>query len=166
MLADSSSDSALLLGLQNLSKTGESIGIEYPIQVELFDGNDASLQTLTLSQSDLNSFHPIFALQTSGNYTIAITDNAGSQLQKNITITPDAPESLELNLGSTVVQSKQSLITDDRFDGAVSTSVVTILDQYDNPVSGTTFTLDMDISGGGLIFEDTQDADASVSVFE
>jgi hypothetical protein len=119
-----------------------------------------------LTQSDLSNFYPAFALEKAGNYTIQIKDAAGSQLQKNITVLPDTPNSLDLNLGSTVVQSKQSLITDDRFDGAVSTSVVTILDQYDNPVSGTSFTLDMDISGGGLIFEDTQDADASVSVFE
>ncbi|MCH2188381.1 hypothetical protein MK079_00960 [Candidatus Gracilibacteria bacterium] len=156
VLSDTSSDEVLLLSLENISKQGNNIPLEYPITVELFDGQENSLQTLTLSQSDLTPWSRGFALQTSGNYTIAIEDSADSKLRKNITLIPDDPTSLDLTLGSTILQGS----------GAVATHVVTILDQFGNAVSGTTFDLDMEVAGGGLVFEDTNDADVSTSVSE
>jgi len=48
----------------------------------------------------------------------------------------------------------------------ISTHLVTILDQYDNPANGEIYTLEMSLTGGGLVFDTNGETTVSYNIVE
>lgn len=136
-----------ILALTNYSKNGNILSVEYPLSVEIRKGEEILYQETNISSTDLSTFKPLSAIQTSGTLDILVTDSSGYSAKKTIDFTPSIPSQLDIQLGTSVSQT----------GGNLTTHLVSFLDRFGNVTSGDIYTLDMSISGGGVEFYDTRD---------
>ena len=85
-----------------------------------------------------------------------ITDSSRFQTTKRIDILPDLAASINTTLSTSLVEN----------GGNISTHLVTIVDRYDNPVRGDIYTLDIDINGDGVVFEENDTSEISYEIVE
>ncbi|MCP4522586.1 MAG: hypothetical protein GY828_00005, partial [Candidatus Gracilibacteria bacterium] len=131
--------------------------VSYPLDIDIY--NDSEKGVVSLKDVQKNKFDPYYkipALKESGLYTLIITDAEGYEVKKTFEIMPGKPDQLKIDLGANMLQNK----------GAVSSNVVTILDSFDNPVIGTTYTFDMEIVGNGIVFQSNNSQELSSEVIE
>ncbi|MCP4523052.1 MAG: hypothetical protein GY828_02425, partial [Candidatus Gracilibacteria bacterium] len=146
-----------LVGLENLSKSGEKLPISYPVKINVFDDEGKSIfHEYTLYSDDIKPYFEIPAIRESGFYTLDIVDSKGYKVKKSLEVSPNSPDHFKIDLGANMLQT----------GGAVSSNVVTILDKFDNPVIGTTYTVDINVSGNGLVFQNSGETSSSTQVIE
>ncbi|MDD3145600.1 MAG: hypothetical protein PHV23_05865, partial [Candidatus Gracilibacteria bacterium] len=150
---NSTSSEKLVIKLDNISKSRKVIGNSYPISLELYN-KDKLVEKLSLN--DISGFKPLFSLKTAGTYKLLIKDNFGSITEKSFEVLPSAPNKLDLNIGTNYLQT----------NGSVSTNYITILDKFDNPVTGEFYDLKMNIDGKGLLFVDNDKTDFTTTTYE
>ena len=92
----------LVLSLENISKNGKKIALDYPLTFELFDGNSL-VSSVVLK--DNTSFKPLFTQKKSGTYTLQIRDKNNNTIQKELVLLPDVPVKIDTHLGSSVLQT-------------------------------------------------------------
>ncbi|MDD2907859.1 MAG: VCBS repeat-containing protein [Candidatus Gracilibacteria bacterium] len=150
---NSTSTEKLVIKLDNISKSRSIIANSYPIELELYK-NDKLLEKNTFN--DISGFKPLFSLKEAGTYTLKIKDNFGSLTQKTFEVLPSNPVKLDLNLSTNYLQK----------GGSLSTNYITILDKFDNPVSGEFYDLKMNIDGNSLLFVDNDKTDFTTTTYE
>jgi len=132
----STSDEKIVIFVNNLSTSWESLPIAYPLEVVIFEWNE-EIKKFSVKQKDLNIFKPLWAIQKSWSYTLEIVDNDWFKTKKNIELLPEIPSTIDLNLWTTIMQTGWN----------ISTNFVSIYDEYNNVTSGTFYDIDIEIDG-------------------
>ncbi len=135
----------LFITLSNQDKKGNKIAIRYPLSINIYNQNNEKIID-TLSLPNANSAFPLWDFKEAGVYRFEIKDSTGFIIKKYITILPDTAVKIEPQL-STNLMEKWWVIT---------THVFSIYDQYDNPASGEFYTVEAEISGNSVVFENNQ----------
>ncbi|MFK7780230.1 MAG: VCBS repeat-containing protein, partial [Candidatus Gracilibacteria bacterium] len=149
------SDEIIAIFIENRSETGEKKPISYPLDVTLFKG-ETEIKNFSVSEDDLSIYKSLFSIEKSGSYTIEIVDNEGYRTTKNIELIPEVPNYVDIQLGSTVMQT----------GGNVSTNFLAIYDEYLNITTGEFYDIDIEIDGRGVEFLDNNSDTLSTSTFE
>lgn len=152
---DSQATEKLVFSVSNFSKAGNILPLDYPLQVQLIDG-EQTIEDITLYQSDLISFKRLFSLIHSGEYTLHITDNLGNVFERQFQLLPDVATTGDIILGSNIIEK----------GGAVSTSVITLYDRFGNVANGEMYTLSWDISGNSLRFYENDNTSYEIPTLE
>gem|GEM_PF-1368063 len=94
----------------------------------------------------LESSINLASLRRAGLYTVEITDATGLKTKKQVTVLPDTdPNNMkfEAKLSTNLVET----------DGVVTNHVVTLLDRFDNLISGSPYVIEGRITGDAVTFE-------------
>jgi hypothetical protein len=151
----SASEEKLIIFPENISSNWVRTDLSYPLIVSIKKGDNLIVEDRQIS--DINSFIPLTTLREAWSYNIEISDDDWFKTVKNIELLAKTPHSVEIRLGSSVMETWWN----------VSTSVVTILDEYDNPVSGEFYDLTMSIeSGNSTAFLDSESEILETRTFE
>lgn len=127
----------LVFSLSNYAKSGARLALSYPLNVSLFiSSQEAPIKQMTLRESDLANFKPFLNISSSGEYTMVVDDADGYSFEKTFFIAPDVAVKGNIQVGSTVLESK----------GAITTNIVTLYDRFNNPASGELYNLEGKIS--------------------
>ncbi|MDD2870584.1 MAG: VCBS repeat-containing protein [Candidatus Gracilibacteria bacterium] len=150
------SEEKLVLLLQNLDTKGTKTDINYPLNVSVKKSGKQILEDIQVSKDDMKNFKSLLALKTAGSYSLEITDANGFKTVKNIELLPDVPNSVDMKLGTSVLET----------GGNITTNFVTIYDKYQNPVSGNFYDLEFKINGNSVSFLDTGSNKLTTSTYE
>ncbi len=132
----------LFVSLDHQDKKWNRVDIQYPLSVKMYneDGEVVFQETI----ASLSSPKSLWAFKESGLSLIEIKDATGFIIKKQITFLPDIAVKIEPKL-STNLMEKGWVIT---------THVFSIYDQYNNPAAGEVYTVEAEISGNSVVFED------------
>ncbi|MDP2089997.1 MAG: FG-GAP-like repeat-containing protein [Candidatus Gracilibacteria bacterium] len=150
-----SSEKFVLL-LENIDANGKKSPINYPLNISILEGNNKIVEDFTVSQSELNTFKGLFSVKKSGSYKLEITDSNGFKTTKSITFLPEIPNSVDIKLGTSVMES----------GGNISTNFLTIYDKFLNPVVGEFYDIDLSIDGKSIQFLDNSSDKLKSTTFE
>jgi len=104
----------------------------------------------------LDQVYPLFAAKESGRYEIHVTDANGFTTYRNFDLLPDVASKINPIMSTSLVETGEN----------ISTHLVTILDQYDNPANGEIYTLEMSLIGGGLVFDTNGETTVSYNIVD
>ena len=144
----------LLLGLSNISKTWEQLDLSFPLELKVYDRLWDSIY-----ESSINSlwgFEPVYSNTIAWNYKIEITDNDGFKVSKDFDIVAGIPTNLDIKLWSSVLEK----------GWALTTNIVTIYDEYDNPVTWEFLDIDLKILGDSILFAENNEKNLSFNTIE
>jgi len=146
----------LLFTIHNYSGAGNILELSYPISLEIYTGGNLVFSQKNISRDTLKDVYPFHSASASGRYEIYITDARGFKSYRNFDLFADVASRIDPILSTSVVET----------GGNVSTHLVTVLDQYDNPAAGEIYTLDISIEGDGVVFESNNETSISYSIVE
>ncbi len=157
-LINNSSTSAekFVVLLENKSQNGKKSPINYPLNVSIFDWANKIQDDISLTQNELKSFKAISAIKKSGTYKLEVTDANWFKTIKNITFLPELPNSVDMKLGTSVMES----------GGNISTNFLTIHDKYLNPVIWEFYDLKLSIDWNTTQFLDTSSDELITTTYE
>lgn len=135
----------LFLTLSHTDKRGNTIPITYPLSVNVYNEKGEKIID-TLSLSSASQAFPVWKFQNSGVYTLEIKDAKSFTFKKQISVLPDVAVKIDPQL-STNIMEKGWVIT---------THVFSLYDQFDNPTIGEIYTIEAQISGNSIVFENGQ----------
>lgn len=138
----SSSKEKMFLSLINNDKNGNSLNINYPLVIKIFDKNEKQVIE-PFSISNLSSPKSLWSFVESGIYTLEIKDKQGYVIKKEINILPDIATRIEPKLSTNLIEA----------NWVITTNVFTIYDQYDNPAAWENYTVEAVISWNSVVFE-------------
>ena len=150
-----SSNEKLVILVENHNSASQNIALNYPLEVNLLL-DDEVVETKIIEQWDLSNIQSLFAIQTSGSYSLKIKDSQWFQTIRNLELIPETPSRVEFWLGSTVLEAWNN----------ISTNFVTIYDRYGNPTSGEFYDIELDVDGGSLNVYESKSDQYKVSTFE
>lgn len=152
----SDAEEKLLLLVQNYSLNGNTLELNYPLNIELLHKWESVFQQSNISKQQLSSVIPLFAARKSGTYELKIRDALGAQTLKILEITPDKAKNIQATLSTNIAQ----------IGGNISTHIFTIQDAFDNLASGQIYTVDIDINGRWLVFAENNSSSISYNIAE
>ena len=156
IIANSENNSEkLVVLLNNISAAWNKIDIEYPLDVVLLKWIK-EIEKLTITSSDLDSFKSLFSLEKSWSYSLEITDALWYKTVRNIELIAELPDSLDINLGSTIMQSWWN----------ISTNFVTIYDKFQNPSMWEFYDINIEIDWNWIVFLDNESNNLNTSTYE
>ncbi|PID86452.1 hypothetical protein CSB08_00530 [Candidatus Gracilibacteria bacterium] len=154
--SSSTSEEKVILNLENISKSGNALDINYPLKVTILKDSNQLLEPLIINSGDLDTFEGLLAIKEAGVYDIEIIDNQGLKVNKQIVFLPEEPFELDIKLGSSIIEN----------GGNITTNLVTILDKFGNIVSGKHLNLDINIGSNVLVFKENGKSDISYKLYE
>nr|MDD3720153.1 VCBS repeat-containing protein [Candidatus Gracilibacteria bacterium] len=148
----STSKEKLVFVLENYSKLGSKLPINYPIKYNLYKGDDI------FSTGTLNSLLYINfgALSGALDYNLVVEDKYGFKFSKKFTVKPEKANSAEITLGTSILET----------GNVVTTHFLTIYDKFKNPVSGEFYNIEGSISGDGLLFDENSKKNITFQTIE
>lgn len=150
------SEEKLVLLLQNLDTKGTKTDINYPLNVSVKKSGKQILEDIQVSKDDMKNFKSLLALKTAWSYSLEITDANWFKTVKNIELLPDVPNSVDMKLGTSVLETWWN----------ITTNFVTIYDKYQNPVSWNFYDLEFKINWNSVSFLDTWSNKLTTSTYE
>lgn len=146
----------LLLMIQNYSWAGNTLPLNYPLSLELIrDGQRVFFQE-DLGRDDLSDVYPLLNLTRAWRYEVHIRDAQRFHSYRVFDVLSDSATSIETSLWTNIVET----------GGNISSHVVSILDAYGNAATWEIYTIDMSLSGGGLVFDDNGSDEIEYQVIE
>jgi len=138
----SSAEEKLLLLIENFSKTGNILELNYPLYIRLTKAWEIVYEQQNILEWEIDAVLPIFAARESWRYELQVRDNLWFISTRLLDFAADTAVDLDINLGTTIVET----------GGNISTHLVSIFDQYDNLASSEVYDIEMNISWGWLRF--------------
>ncbi|USN58022.1 MAG: hypothetical protein H6767_06835 [Candidatus Peribacteria bacterium] len=86
------------MSLENISKAGVSLPLEYPLTLKLYTDADILEDTRIVTSQELTRFIPLYRLSKAGEYRLVVEDASGFSTEKRIIVEPDAPHHLATTL--------------------------------------------------------------------
>lgn len=145
-----------ILAITNYSKWGNVLSLEYPLTLRLSRDEEILYEQSGIVISDLDPYLALPPIEKSWKIEISVVDASGYQATKTIEYRPTVPSQLDVELGTTISETW----------GNLTTHILTILDRFENVVSGEVYNLDLEIDGDGLVFQETGDRDISTNTIE
>jgi len=143
----------LTLTVSGADTTWTSVPLAYPISVsirnengEYIAENGRPVEKYSRTFSSLRNTMNLASLYTAGMYTINIVDANGSTIKKQVTVLPDTSPStmkFDVKLSTNLVES----------GWVVTNHVVMVTDAFDNIIAGHPYTLEGNITGNAVTFE-------------
>ncbi|NDK10028.1 VCBS repeat-containing protein [Candidatus Gracilibacteria bacterium] len=134
----------MYFGIENYSRAGNVLPLTYPISVTLKRNDEVVYEQSGISENNLSTPRSIYGAKTAGVYEIEVRDGTGFVSVRNFEVLPKAASVLDVNISTTLIET----------DGNISTHLVSALDSLGNLASGELYEVNMEIQGGGLVFED------------
>lgn len=154
--SSSTATEKVVLNIENISKSGNNLEINYPIQVQIEKDSKQILEEFIINKTDLESFHKLLSISESWSYNIVIKDNFWLEVNKQIDFVAWPPTELNVQLWSTVIENESN----------ITTNLVSVYDSLWNIVSWEYLSLDININWDWLNFEQNWDKDISFKMFE
>ncbi|PID87581.1 hypothetical protein CSB07_00690 [Candidatus Gracilibacteria bacterium] len=143
----------ILFRLENLSSKGERLDIDFPINIELYSGENVVGDFKISKKEDFTS---LGFISKSGEYSLKVTDKNGIYTRKSLNLVPDLAKDIKINLGSSVIGA----------NGNVSTSFVTLFDRLGNVASSNFYDVKMSLLGDSAVFLENDKKDLDFSTLE
>lgn len=140
------SEQSLLVTLNNFSRWGKIQDVKYPINVKLLNKGKI-LQDLDIKNRQ--EFIEMSALSTSGTYVLKITDARKLSTEREFTVVANDVKSAKIDLGSNLLLANWS----------VSSNILTIYDQFGNPILWQNYKANLKISGNKFVLLDNAEWD-------
>jgi len=146
----------LLLMFQNYSRAWNNLNLNYPLSIEVMRGQDTIFAQENISQWNLESVYGLLNISRSWRYEVHLRDSENFHSYRIFDVLPDSANSIDTVLGTNIIET----------GGNISTHLINILDQYNNPASGEIYTVSLSLSGDGLVFTDNKQKDIEYNVIE
>lgn len=141
--------------LENIAPNWKKTPINYPLNLVLSDSS-WTLESLTINSNDLKTFKSLSWIKKAWTYNLDITDSNWFKTTKNISFLPELPNSVDIKLGSTVMESGWN----------ISTNFLTIYDKYLNPVAWEFYDIKLSILWNTLEFLDNASDELLSTTYE
>ncbi len=152
---NSTSQEKLAIKLENFDRWWNPISIAYPVNI-ILSKDWETIEERELNASNIWSFAELFSLTESWEYKLVIIDSNWSSTNRNIDVTAWNPSKIDLELSTTIMEIWWN----------VSTNFLTILDEYDNPVSWNFYDLRFNIDWNWVVFNDSNSKDFLTTTYE
>lgn len=147
----------LIFWVYNYSETGQRLGVNYPLEIILRDQGDGRiLLSETLEENQIGDIYPLTQARESGRYELLLRDAGGRITQRVFDVFPNSAARLEIDMSTTIVEAWNN----------ISTHLAHFYDRFDNIASGQSYSLEMNIEGDGIIFENNNSRSLTLQVFE
>ena len=153
---DSGSKEKLIFSLSNISKSGNTLPLYYPIDIKIIQDDELIFEQTDVIAWDISSFTSLSSIQKSGTYDFIVTNARWMSSNKTFEVLPDIATALDVNLSTTVSEVGWS----------PTTHVFSILDQYSNPATGSLYNVKGSIFGKWIEFTPNNSQKIDLNTFE
>ncbi len=146
----------LLLSIRNYSRAGNVLDLNYPLKIEILLEGEKVFSQEGITESQLSSAYPLFTASRSGRYELSVIDATNFKTYRTIEVLPDTAKTLDAVISTNIVET----------GGNISTHLLTILDQFNNPATGEVYTVEMSIDGWWLVFDTNGEKKVSYNIIQ
>ena len=146
----------LLLSVSNFSEDGNALSINYPLSLLLERNGESIFSAEGISQSDLTEVYPLFSAREAWSYTVTLRDSLWLTTYKNIDVLPEEADSILPTLWTNVMETGSN----------ISTHIFTVTDEYGNPATSEIYSVDIEIEGNWLKFQENGTKNISYQVLD